>query len=102
MDTGRKRRLMNGHWLVEIEVLPDGRQIVLVFEKVEALKDIRLFDEARPEDTVPRPFLIDRPVFRSKIGHGPQFLVEETILLEEQLALGILRIIHLFDDFPPL
>jgi hypothetical protein len=45
MHTRGQGRFMNGHWLVEIKISPDGIFIKFVLEKIQALQHIRLLDK---------------------------------------------------------
>ena len=60
MHTWTQRALMNGLWLIEIEVALYFFFLVEVVQKVKALQHVRLLDEDRTQDAVPAPVLVDR------------------------------------------
>ncbi len=80
---------MHGHRLVEVEVAAQRVEIEPVFEHPHALEHVGLLDEARAQDSVPRPMMRDRTLGRIEGVGRSKFLVEETVLLEEHATFGI-------------
>ena len=80
----------------------DRLDVKMIFKEINALQYIRLFDEARTQDSVPRPFLIDRPVGCGQLIGTHQIFVQKAILLKEYFALRIIREIHVLNSFFPI
>src|SRR5690606_41179862 len=86
---------MHCHGFIEVEVPLHRLQVVLVFEEIQSLKHIGLLDETRSQNSVPRPFLIQRSVVWRQILNREEFLIQKPILLQENPPLFIFREIHL-------
>ena len=101
MDAGRERRLVDGARFVEVEIAAERVEVELLAEEIEPLQNIRLLDEARAQDAVPRPLLIDGALGRIEVRHERLLLVQIAVLLEKNAQLPILAEIHVVGDAVP-
>ena len=101
VDTRRQRAFVHGHRFVEVEVAAFFVDIETVAEEVDALQYVRLFDEGRTQDFVPRPFLVERQIVRRKRGHGADVFVEEAVVLHEYAEFFVMRTVHIRADVCP-
>ena len=81
MDAGRKRRFVDGHRLVEIEIPRDLLLAELIAEQINALQDICLLDIARAQNAIPAPMLIQGAILRCKGLYGFQVFVQKGVML---------------------
>ena len=87
--------------LVETEVAADRLHVEILLEEIEALQNVGLLDETRPQDAIPRPLLVDGPLGGIELAYEHLLLVQVTVLLEEDAALTVFAQIHLADNFHP-
>ena len=92
---------MHGQGLIEIKVLLYLPGTEMILEEIHSLEDIGLFDVGRPENPVPGPLLVDGPFGTGKLVHRNKFLVQKTILLQENVMLFTEREIHACYNFFP-
>lgn len=101
VDTWRQRAFMHGHRFVEVEVAAFFVHVETVAEEVDALQYVRLFDEGRTQDFVPRPFLVERQIVGRKRGYGADVFVKEAVVLHEYAEFFVMRTVHIRADVRP-
>ena len=63
----------------------------MLLKEIQPLQHIRLLDKTAPQDPIPRPVLIDRPLLGRNIRRPPLLLVHVALLLQKD---GLSRLIH--------
>ena len=93
---------MHRHRFVKIKVVSELLFTEVVWEKVKSLKDVRLLDETRTQNAVPRPHLVDGANVFWQFRGWHEVLVEEAVLLQTNVGALLLRQAHPGGDVGPL
>ena len=101
VDAGRERRFVDRARLVEAEIAADGVEVEIVAEEIKPLQHVGLLDQARAQDAVPRPALVDGAIRRIEVFGQRLLLVQIAVLLEEDAQFAVLAEVHAVGDFEP-
>ena len=85
---------MQGQGFIKVEVLFKRFNRSAVFKKEHALKGVGLLDVGRTQDSVPAPFLVNGSFGGVQLRGGHEFLVEESVLLQEHTVLLAVGVVH--------